>query len=970
MKKKLIGFGITLVVLAATGYSYKTANDSKQGIYTIGTSDREMFYEETYAQYLEANGYKNVLSNSKVELDLTQYTASEGTRVSLDQEGIITPEQGKVTWNFKVDTPGFYNLEVGYLPLDGTNSSIERKLYIDGEIPFTGMEQVSFTRQWVNEGDEIEVRRNNEVRPNTAEYVAEQKVFIEDAQRRVAEPYKFYLAKGEHTLTLESIKEPMKITEVVFKSSDNLVSYNEMKDQLKETHPVYTGSLLIGQAERLEGVTKNILKSSRSIMMNSNYSSPRLEPAHPYHIVFNTMGGESWKTPGDSITWEIEVPETGLYQIAFTARQNVNRGSVSYRRLKVNGKVPFKEANSIGFPYSNDFANYIIGDEEGAYLIPLEKGINTLTLDTVLGEFDRAATEVEVSLFNLNQIYRKIIQLTGTVPDQYIDYEIDKKLPEVGKTFEEEAERLTGVLNEVIEITGEKGEKVVTLEKLAYQLERLAKDPNKVVKEIEQLKNNISSLGLWNMEIASMPLEVDSITFSAPDSLLIQTKANGIEKFAYETQRFLSTFFVDNTSFSEEAKAEEKSIKVWIGTGATGTQATQVLSSGRDQAQVLMNLIEETFTPATNIKVQLELIPESVIIPATLAGKGPDVVIGLTEQQAMNFAVRNALVDLSQLEGFEEEYDKYYESAFEGITYQDGIYGLPEQQTFMMMFYRNDILNELGIEVPKTWEEVKAIIPILQMHNYDFYMPSTSLYPSLVYQAGGDLYLGEGKDYGIETGLYEEEAMEAFKELTQFFTSYHLPVVADFSNRFRTGETPIGVAPYITYTQLQVFASEIKGLWSFGPIPGKVQPDGSIDNTYVTATTQTMMLEGTKDKDAAWEFMKWWVDENTQLQYATTTEGIMGPAARYPSANVAVLKQLPWTVKEVESLEEQFEATKGVPEVPGAYMTSRMVDYAFKNVVTGGQNPREALYLNAKNINKELNKKRTEFNLSTLENNE
>lgn len=967
MKKKLIGFGMTLVVLAAAGYSYKNANDSKQGIYTIGASDREMFYENTYAQYLQENGYTGTMPDTQVVLDLTKYEASEGAIVTESSDGVSTSEQGKVTWKFSVDTPGFYNLEVGYLPLEGTNSSIERKLYLDGEIPYEGMEQVSFTRQWVNEGDTIDIRRNNEVRPNTVELVKENKVFIEDAQRRVAEPYKLYLSQGEHTLTLEAVKEPIKINSLVFKADKTLVSYDEMIDQLKETYPVYGGSLLIGQAERLEGVTKGISKSSRSIMMNTNYSSPRLEPAHPYNIVFNTMGGESWKTPGDSITWEIEVPEAGLYQVAFTARQNVNRGSVSYRRLKVNGQVPFKEANSIGFPYSNDFVNYVIGNEEGAYLIPLEKGINTLTLDTVLGEFDRAATEVEESLFTLNETYRKIIQLTGTVPDKYIDYEIDKKFPEVKGIFETEAERLNSLLNEVVAITGEKGEKVVVLEKLAYQLDRLAKNPNQVVQEIDQLKNNISSLGLWNMDIAAMPLEVDSLTLGTEGSELIQTKANFVEKFVYETQRFASTFFVDNTAFSDEGTKEEKTIKVWIGTGAA---STQVLGSGRDQAQVLMNLVEETFTPATDIKVQLELIPESVIIPATLAGKGPDVVIGLTEQQAMNFAVRNALVDVSTLPGFEEEASKYYKSAFEGITYQDGVYGLPEQQAFMMMFYRNDILNELGLEVPKTWDEVKAMIPVLQMHNYDFYMPSTGLYPSLVYQNGGDLYLGEGKDYGIETGLYEEEAMHAFKELTQFFTSYHLPVVADFSNRFRTGETPIGVAPYTTYTQLQVFASEIKGLWSFGPIPGTVTENGDIDNTFVTATTQVIMMDTAKDKDSAWEFMKWWVDEETQLQYATTTEGIMGPAARYPSANVAVLKQLPWSSKEIESLEQQFASTKGVPEVPGAYMTTRMVDYAFKNVVTDGQNPREALYLNAKNINKELTKKRNEFNLSTLENNQ
>ncbi len=159
----------------------------------------------------------------------------------------------------------------------------------------------------------------------------------------------------------------------------------EKINELKAEYPVYGGNLLIGQAERVDGMTTNVMKSSRSILMNSNYSSPRLQPAHAYHIVFNTIGGDSWKTPGDAVTWEIEVPEKGLYQLSFTARQNINRGSVSYRRLKVNGEVPFKEANSIGFPYSTEFVNYIIGDENGAYLIPLEQGKNTITFETVLG---------------------------------------------------------------------------------------------------------------------------------------------------------------------------------------------------------------------------------------------------------------------------------------------------------------------------------------------------------------------------------------------------------------------------------------------------------------------------------------------------------------------------------------------------------------------------------------------------------
>lgn len=970
MNKKVIGVVmILLVALVAIGYSYKGASDSKQGVYTISVpADRETFQESTYASYLSSNGYQGKMSQDKVIIDVKDYHLSEGIRAITEDDGVVTPETGEITWTFQVKTPGFYQLEVGYIPVEGRNATIERKMYLNDETYFTGMEQITFDRNWINETKEIAVRNNNEIRPNTIEVKKEQKKFIEDAQKRGDEPYKFYLERGVHTLTFEAVREPLKVTSLIFKAAEEIKDYAQSIQELEEKYPHYVGERLVGQAERNEGITENVIKSSRGILMNSNYSSPRITPMHPYHLIFNTIGGDSWKTPGDSITWEINVEERGLYQLAFVGRQSLNRGSVSYRRLLVNGKVPYKEVSFIGFPYTTAFENYIVGNEEGAYLVPLEEGKNTITLEVVLGEFDRATTEVQESLLILNDMYRKIVQLTGTVPDPFIDYEVEKKLPEVKRIFTEEAARLKEVLDEVIGITGEKGEQSVIIDRLALQLERLAKTPELVVKELGQLKNNISSLGLWHMNVSAMPLEIDALVLASEGGQLIQTKPSLMEDFVFNTQRFIATFTQDNTKMSGDIDKNQKAIKVWIGTG-------------RDQAQVLMNLIEENFTPRTGIQVQLELIPESVIIPATLTGKGPDVVTGIREQQAMNFAVRNALVDLRQFEDFDESYKMYEPSAFEGVTFQEGVYGIPEQQAFMMLFYRQDILDELELEVPRTWDDVKAIIPILQAHNYDFFLPSataggaaegsanlnSTMYASFVFQNGGDIYQGEGNDYGIQTGVYDEIAMRAFQEYTQYFTSYHLPVVADFANRFRTGEVPIGIAPYTVYSQLQVFAPEIRGLWSFDTVPGTVREDGSIDHTLISTTTQSIMLSQCENRDLAWEFMKWWTSESVQLQYGTMLEGIMGPAARYPTANISVMEQLPWAIKDAEVLRKQFASTRGLPEVPGGYMTYRMISYAFQNVVTDGQNPREALYLNAKTINEELTKKRKEFNLSTIE---
>ena len=40
-------------------------------------------------------------------------------------------------------------------------------------------------------------------------------------------------------------------------------------------------------------------------------------------------------------------------------------------------------------------------------------------------------------------------------------------------------------------------------------------------------------------------------------------------------------------------------------------------------------------------------------------------------------------------------------------------------------------------------------------------------------------------------------------------------------------------------------------------------------------------------------------------------EGLMGAAARYPTANIEALQELPWPIRDYRSLEEQWEWVQG-----------------------------------------------------------
>ncbi len=979
-KKKLLIAAIVIVAIVVAVVLVNQFTGKDKSLYASPATETTIAREGTYQAYLDANGYADALSAAVIEVDVLSYEKSADSNAQTLTEGVDTGDTGSVTWKFNVQETGFYNLEVGYMALLGTTSDIQRRVLIDGEAPYEALSQIVFKRVWRDE--DIRLKNDNEIRPNADEVFAEQTVYLEDYDRRSGAPLIFHLTAGEHTLSFEAVKEPMEVLSLTFKAAPEAKPYADVLAQWEADSHYFSGKPIVCQAERRtvpeggEGTeltvpndTWDILKSSPAITVQKNYSDAALVPYHAWHILYPTIGASNWAQPGDALTWQIIAPEDGLYALTFKGRQT-SRGVTSYRRLSVNGEIPFAEAEVIGFGYSGTMQNYTLANDQGEpYFVYLHQGVNDIKLECVLGGIGGVLSEVEEALRNLNALYLATIQITGNVPSQFIDYEIAKKVPTFVDTMQQESERLFALVDQMVEITGEKGENTAMLEKMAIQAQGLAKDPEDIVKELSQLKNNISALGTWIVNISTMPLELDSLilhrdTAIQPNNLPAPTEG-WLQGAIADVQRFWSTFFHSTSDLvsSDTGAKKASSIKVWMA------------SAGREQAQIIQNMIDETFSPNTDIAVNLQLIPMDVVLRAALAGNGPDVVIGLNQATAQDFAMRGAIVNLAEFEDYAEYVKRYSEGVLRATQYGKGAYGIPEQVSFQMLFYREDVLEELGLSVPTTWTEVMEMIPVLNRENYEFYMPSTrvatglNVFQAMVYQNGGEIYEGEGEDYGIASALHEDEAMVAFKWFTDLFTAHGLEVQADFSNRFRTGEMPVGVTDYTTYCTLEIFAPEIKGLWSFSAFPGseKVDENGNpyIDNTYVCDTVQTVIMNGADDKDAAWEFVKWWNDTAQQTSYATTLEAIMGAAARYPAADPNVIRNLPWSNAESKQLLAQYEMLTSMPAVPGYYMNTRMISYAFEDVVVDLANPRETLYLNIRDINKELTKKREEFGLNT-----
>jgi ABC-type glycerol-3-phosphate transport system substrate-binding protein len=671
------------------------------------------------------------------------------------------------------------------------------------------------------------------------------------------------------------------------------------------------------------------------------------------------IGGQSWRVAGQWIEWEFNVPENGMYRFTVKSRQNYNRGFVSNRTAYINGEVLCQELSAVPFTYSNRWQHTTFRDRDDTMdmVFPLQRGRRTLRLQATLGGMGEMLTIMEESVFRLNAIYRQIIVLTGTEPDFFRDYRIDVVYPEVMEAMALESKILYKLVDDLTAYTGERSAQAAVALTLARQLEFFGRRPDRIPRTLVNFRGNISSLGDSLLALSQSQLDIDYILISTADARIPRIRENFFVQASHEFRSFLSSFFVDYNAIGDVHRTGVDVIEVWM------------VHTGRDQSTILKSMIDDTFTPRTGIRVNLKLVAPNAVMPAVVARTGPDIALTLPQGDPVNFAIRNAVVDLSQFDGFEEVISELHPSVIEPFRFQGGVFGLPETQYFHVMFYRRDILEELEVELPDTWDDLINILPIIQRNNMNVGIPSVasndpasidfSNFLAHLFQRGGRLYNEEGS----RTLLDSEIAIEAFDFYTKFFTHYKTPMVFDFVNRFRSGEMPLAFADYTNFNTLEVFAPELRGLWGFAIMPGLKQPDGFIDRSVPTGTLASMIFSNSRNHDQAWEFLRWWINSETQLRFGRELESIMGAAARYPTANHEAFRRLAWGSAQMTVLEEQRSWAVGTPEVPGGYFVSRHITNAVRRILNEGRDTRETLLDYTIIINDELTKKRIEFGL-------
>ncbi len=897
----------------------------------------------------EINGYDSYLGEDVDKVVQLVYGEEDTVKVVLD-----------------VEKKGLYVVSFDYMSHDESSILVpEAEITLNGEVPFYECRRQLYESLWKEPAEKSYDRYGNEVVSIPDKAMVWGNKAISDASYRYSTPFLLQLEEGENEFTIKLNEDKLTIGNFYLSAEEELASY--------ESNSAAGDFFLEIEGER------PTYRNDSSIRPTCEYDID-LKPYSSSKKTLNIIDSASFADSGQMVAYEIEVPETGYYYFAVNYRQSDKVDFPVFMDIKVDGNIPNELLQAYEFDYANNFTLHTLqAGDNGKMAIKLEKGKHLISFTISHNPLRKAFETIDIVMSEINDLTLEVTKLAGTNTSKYREIEIVKYIPGIKDNLQEWIDELTAMYDELAAYSD--AEVVGCLSQITQainKLETFKEDPNEIPYRIKELSQSTSSV---NQMLANLitSLDADNISFDRiyiyqdSSEAKIPAKENIFSKIWASIVRFFASF--NDNSYSV-ANTDPTHLQVWI-------------NRPRQYLEIIQQMIDTKFTPETGIEVDLSIMPDaSKLTLSNAAGEAPDVGQAVDYAQPIEFALREAIVDMTQFNYFKgDEAYLNYQNVFSFFptgmlipsVLGDGIYSIPETFYFWVLFYRTDYMDKLALEVPETIEDVKDMIPKLSNRGLNFYYPTAgttgmrtfAMTTPIFYQYGASLY---GETAG-DTTLNSEAGVAAFKELTELFTIYDIPAEANFYQHFRNGDYPIGISDYFTYSLLINAAPEIENSWEISLVPGIKDEDGVIQRQTAGAAQNSIIFkpdEGEVDvvlkngekmgrEEAAWRYLEWWMRTETQFEFGTVLQTTYGKEYIWNTANKEAFEMLPWKSRDKYIILEAMENIVESPRIPGTYMLERELSNAYVEVVTQGEPLRTTLDTKIKLMNRETERKLKEF---------
>ncbi len=864
----------------------------------------------------------------------------EGTAVTLDYSQ-------ETEYHFEVDEPGLYYLELDYKPMERTLTEFHVDIKINDSQPYEEMKNIVLPLTWMDETKNYPTDRyGDETAPYQYSKDTWASMYLYNNTYNTSDPLLFLFEKGTNLVRITNISgDGLGLGTLRLKApTKELPSYEEYK----KAHP---GELVT------ELITVNSIDYTEKNSMQAIYSAESNPALQPHDSEYKKLNALSWSEPGTEVTYEFEVPRDGLYQLAFHYRNSKEEFAV-FETIRLDGAIPFKELQNYAFPSTgSSWANEVLHSKDGkAFQIYLTKGIHTITLRAEQEPIVRAWQYARLISEHVAQFEMDIKKITGEDRDEDRTWQMTRYIPEIPDYLEAYITLIEAIRYELQSYTpnGINSAILSDLSKAQAFIEEMQEYPDEIALYRENLtsaRDNsvLKSMSNFNAEIITQEFSLDRIYFYGnkelprPKATILQTLGNG-------SRRLLYTF----TSDKFKLKKDEEAVNIWVNRAMT-------------HVDLLQKMADTEFTPKTGIRVKISIMPDAnKLTLAAASDKTPDIALGLISHMPFELASRGALYDMTQFEDFWQIQDRFVPGGSVSFIYNDAIYAIPETLTFNSLIYRTDIFANLGIDPPDTWEDIKTILPTLQRYGMNFYHNiSAGVGYKWYWQTSPLIFQNKGKLYtedGFRTAIAQPNAVKGIQALGDLFIAYSLPKeVVSFFNSFRYGSLPVGILGLDDYILIKNGAPELDGKWALSSYPGTVQEDGSISRWYIGNGTAGVIFKDSDKIKESWEFLKWWTDYETQVNYTYTLRSTYGKTFLWLPSNIEAVAEVPIEQADKQVILEQIKWLRDVPRTPGQYLLERNLSDIWNAMVQDGTSAQVAIDEMVIGINREIKRKMTEL---------
>lgn len=917
------------------------------------TSD-EPSYADILAGYID-NGYKTAGDAKQVEVNAA---SGHGNLSALPlSEGVGNQKNPVLDWtgdtlqyaeySFDILQEGLYSIKAEYYIPENNTLEATRSFEIDGEVPFSEANSLSFLQMFTDKGEPKVNGFGDETSPSQKTVPAWRELEFTDSLGLNSMPYVFYFTKGSHTIKMKYLSQAMYLSKITVYPAETIASYAEVQSTYEKNGYKNATQGFTVEAER------NIEYKSSPVIRMQNDSDPTCSPRNDDHIVINVINGLLWKDGNEEITWKIKVPESGLYKISMRVQQSWHDGLPAYRKIAIDGSVPFKELLQYKFEYARGWYTKTLADGNNTpYLFYLGEGEHTITMSVRMSETSGLIQSIKDNMKILSDMLLNIKMITGEEPDLNYEYRLEDKIPNLTADISTLHQSIGEIVKNINDISQKTTAAANAFKSIEEDFRVVMKDSGLITRKISDLEDDLEVMGNWYAEFQIQPLGMDYFVFSAPDEAVKNTRAHFWDYIVITTKNFMRSFYRNYNDIGNSKYTKNQTVlKVWIG-------------RGKEWAQCLKELAEDDFTANSGVALNINTIPASqlstgninTLLLAVAAGREPDVALGVTANLPVEFALRHCVTDFSKFPDFSNLKSRFLDGVMIPYQYNGGYYAIPETMNFRCLIYRKDIINRLGIKIPDTWSDIyNHVLPTLYQNNLEFY--TVNDYSMFLFQYGGSYYNADGQHSALDS----PEAYSAFEEWTGLYTTQGIPITANFYNRIRTGNMPMGIGGYAEYMTILSAAPELVGRIGIAPLPGHVNKDGVVDRSSGGyADTAAVIFSGSKKSSQAYDFINWWTQKEIQIQYGKSLEAVIGTQSRWNSANVEAFFAMAWSNEEKAVISESFKWAKETPVVLGGYYTSRHITNAWDRTVLSKVAPRDSIEQAVQDINRELRLRREE----------